>query len=378
MLAWTDIPVGQRRYSLSGEEMPTYYPVGTRNSPLTLIQRERLLPAQGEVLVLPGERVGPTDVVARCQLPGKVWAVDVSQALGVGREWAARYMTKAIGDKVLANEVLAEHHSRVGWRKRDCQAPVDGQVIDLRNGTVLIETASTTLELLAHIEGQIVDVLPEWGVVISTVGAVIEGVWGSGGEADGVLKTVVDSPQESLRPESFAGDCHGTMVVAGHIPDEGPLEQAVEANIRGIIAGSVNAGLCHFLQSLPFPVLVTEGFGTLSMRQDVFVLLQANTGSEAMLNAHTQAPWGTRRPEVLIPLEGEEEIPIEELIPLPLRVGMRVQGLRDPYLGAVGTVSDLPALPQVLESGARLPVAKVVLEDGDPALIPLANLALIR
>lgn len=378
MLAGAGIPVGQRRHNLSGEEMPTYYPVGTRNIPLTLIQRERLLPVQGEVLVLPGDRVGPTDIVARCQLPGKVWAVDVSQALGVHREWAARYMTKAIGDKVLANEVLAEHHSRVGWLRSDCQAPVDGQVVDLRNGTVLIETASTTLELLAHIEGQIVDVLPERGVVISTVGAVIEGVWGSGGEADGVLKTAVDSPQEPLRPESFAGDCHGTMVVAGHVPDEGALEQAVEANIRGIIAGSVNARLCHFLQSLPFPVLVTEGFGTLSMRQDVFVLLQANTGSEAMLNTHTQAGWGTRRPEVLIPLEGEEEIPTEELSPLPLRVGMRVQGLRDPYLGAVGTVSDLPALPQVVESGARLPVAKVVLEEGDPALIPLANLALIR
>jgi hypothetical protein len=378
MLAWTGIPVGQRRYNLSGEEMPTYYPVRTRNIPLTHIQRERLLPAQGEVLVQPGERVGPTDVVARCQLPGKVWAVDVSLALGVRREWAARYMTKAIGDKVLADEVLAERHSRVGWLKRHCRAPVDGQIAALRNGTVLIETASTTLDLFAHIEGQIVDVLPERGVVISTVGAVIEGMWGSGGEADGVLKTVVDSPQEPLRPESFAGDCHGTMVVAGHIPDEGALEQAVEAKVRGIIAGSVNAGLCHLIQSLPFPVLVTEGFGTLAMSHDVFALLQSNTGSEAMLNAHTQARWGARRPEVLIPLEGEEEIPTEELVSVPLRVGMRVQGLRDPYLGAVGTVSDLPALPQVVESGSRLPVARVVLEDGDPALIALANLALIR
>ena len=57
---------------------------------------------------------------------------------------------------------------------------------------------------------------------------------------------------------------------------------------------------------------------------------------------------------------------------------MQVRLLRAPYLGAVGTVTDLPTLPRVVESGARLPVAEVELEDEGPVLVPLANLELIR
>jgi hypothetical protein len=54
------------------------------------------------VLVNPGEVVGPADVVARCQLPGKVLVVDVSRSLKVQREQAAKYIRKAVGESVQA------------------------------------------------------------------------------------------------------------------------------------------------------------------------------------------------------------------------------------------------------------------------------------
>jgi hypothetical protein len=355
-----------------------YYPVETRITSLATIRRERILPARGQVLVRPGELVGAADVVARCLQPGEVRVVDVSRTLGVRREQAAKYMRKAEGDTVQAGEVVAARGGLFGRLRPSCRAPVTGQVTVVRDGLILIEAEATTLELGAHMAGQVTSVMPNLGVVISTSGALIQGFWGSGGEAEGILKLLVDSPQRPLRARSIDVSCHGTVVVGGRIVDEQTLEQAAEANIRGVIAGSVNADLCPFLQTLPFPVLITEGFGALSMSQRVFSLLQAHMGREAILSADTQTRWGVRRPEVFIPLRAEEDRSLEEPKPMPLQVGAQVRVMRAPHQGAIGTITDLPAAPQMVESGARLPVAAIDLEEEEPVLVPLANLELIR
>jgi hypothetical protein len=329
-------------------------------------------------LVGPGEKVGPDDVVARCQLPGEVRVIDVSRALGVHRERAAKYVRKEVGDTVQANDVLAAPGGLFGQLRKSCRSPMDGQIAEIRRNLILIESPATTFELRAHIMGKVTNVMPNRGVVISAAGTLIQGMWGSGGEAGGVLKMLVDSPQKPLRPRAIDVSCHGTVVVGGWIMDEKVIEQAVEANVRGIIAGGASTDLCPLLESLPFPVLITEGFGSLPMSQQAFSLLNANAGREVMLSADIRTRLGARRPEVLIPLRADEEMPREETAPLPLKTGDQVRALRAPHLGVIGTVADLPALPQVVESGARLPVAIVELDEEGQVQIPLANLELIH
>jgi len=354
-----------------------YYPAQSRITALTTIRRERLLPVPGQILVGSGETVGPADVVARCQLPGDVRVIDISRALGVPRDRVAETLRKAPGDAVQINEVLAAPTGPLPGLRKSCRSPVEGQIVEIRDNLVLIEAAASNFELRAHIKGQVTNVMPNRGVVISATGALIQAVWGSGGEAEGVLKVVVDSPQKPLRPRSIDVSCHGTIVVGGRILEEEVLAQAVEAKVRGMIVGGANASLIGILQSLPFPTLITEGFGTLPMSQPAFSLLHSNMGREAMLSADTRSGWGATRPEILIPLRAEEEMAGEDGQIRPLQVGDRVRALRTPYLGALGTVSDLPVRFQAVESGARMRVAKVDLEDGEQALIPLANLELI-
>ncbi len=355
-----------------------YYPVESRITALTTIRRERILPAPGQVLVRPGEMVGPADVVARCQLPGAVRVVDVSRSLGIPRDQATRYVRKTAGDTVQVGDVLAAPRGPLGQLQKSCRSPVDGQVVEVRGNLILIEPAPTTFELRAHVMGQVTNVMPNWGVVISAAGTLIQGVWGSGGEAEGVLKMVVDSPEKPLRGRSIDVSCHGTVVVGGRLLDGEVFEQAVEARVRGVILGSMNADLRPPVDALPFPVLITEGFGTAPMSQYVFSLLQASAGREVMVSADTRTHWGAKRPEILIPLRAEDEMPQEESDLRPLTVGDRVRALRAPYLGAMGTVTSLPERPQVVESGTQLLVAEVDMEDGEQALIPLANLELIR
>lgn len=352
-----------------------YYPVETRITPLARVRRERLLPARGEVFVTIGQSVEPSDVIAHCRLTGETHFVDVSRALGMRRERTATCLLKEIGDMVLAGERIAAPRGLPRVFRRDCRSPVNGQVIDARNGMLVIEAKSTTFELRAHFRGQVIQVMPARGVAISTSGTLIQGVWGSGGEAEGNLKVLVDRPDQRLGAGQIGPDRPDCVVVAGRIVDGDDLEEASRAKVSGMIVGSVDAILRQRFLSLPYPILVTEGFGELPMSHMVFTLLQSNTGREAMLNAGSPARHSPGRPEVLIPLNQEEDPSPNEPGPVHLQVGMQVRGLRAPYSGAIGTVMDLPSLPQIVESGSRVPVAEVeLLDDGKLVRIPQVNL----
>jgi hypothetical protein len=304
--------------------------------------------------------------------------VDVSRSLGVRPEQAGKYIRKGIGETVQADEILAAPRGLLARLRRSCRSPADGQIVELRNGTILIEGEAVTHELRAHITGQITNVMPNLGVVISTSGALIQAVWGSGGEAEGIIKMLADNPRKPIRARSVDVSCHGTLIVGGRILDEATLEQALEAQVRGIVIGSANADLRHSLEALPFPVLLTDGFGTQPMSGSIFSLLQDNRGREASLSADTQTRRGLKRPEILIPLRSEGVLPPEQSRPQPLEPGMQVRVLRAPYLGAQGIVTSVPIHPQIVESGCALPVAEVELADEGQVLVPLANLELIH
>jgi uncharacterized membrane protein YvlD (DUF360 family) len=355
-----------------------YHLTETRSAPAITIRRERLLPARGEVLAHPGEQVGPADVVARCQLPSGTEVIDVSRTLGIRRERVAKYIGKNVGDTVQAGELLAGHGGILSRLKPACRAPVGGQVVAVRDGLVLIEATPGTFELRAHFKGQVTSVMPGLGVVISTTGVLIQGIWGSGGEAEGVLKVLVDSPRKPLRARSIDISCHGTIVAGGSDLDDKALEQAVAAQVRGIIVGSINVDLRPVLKTLPFPVIITEGFGSYPMSEAMFSLLQSNAGREAMISADTRVRWGAKRPEIVIPVHAEEAMATEDQGAVDLRVGAQVRGLRAPHLGEIGTVTDLPASPLLVDSGSRLLVAEVAFQGAEPALVPIANLELIR
>lgn len=370
--------------------MPTYDSVGTQNLSLTTIQRRLRLPVPGEILVQKGEKVEAGDVIARCQLPGKIWVADVSQALGIKREDALQYVRQKVGDLVQANDVLAERENRFSRLSRRCQAAVDGRVVAIGRGAILVEAEGTPLELCAPIAGSVTDLVPEQGLVISAVGAMIQGVWGSGGEAAGILRVLVDEPDQPLTAKSFETDNLGDnstnsdpkplqiLAVGGTIKDTATLEKAVEAQVGGLIVGSVDAGLLPRLEALPCPVLVTEGFGTIAIRTGVFALFQTHEEQSATMATACQSDREGGLPTVFIPQETTEDVETQGLVPRPVQVGARIRGLRAPHQGMAGTILELPAAPQVLDSGIKLPVAEVELDGGGRATIPLANLDFVH
>lgn len=356
-----------------------YYPVETQVTPLTNVRRERILPAPGEILVRAGDRVEPMQIVARTNLPGDFRILPVARLLDVATSQTKRYLRVKPGDEVQQGQVVAK---RGRLFARSIKSPIDGVVTASGDGRLLIEAQSTPFELYAYINGTVTDVLEPHGLLVETTGAVIQGVWGAGGgssgEGLGVLRCMVKNPDELLQAQAIDPSCHGMILIGGAGLDNTAIEQAQELQVRGIVVGGLSPELISQAEKATFPVIVTEGIGTVSMSTPIFRLLTTNDGREASISGRTQSRWPVMRPEIIIPLPAETLPPSQTQIGAPLVVGAQVRVMRAPYMGTVGTVTALPAYARRTETGARVHGAEVDLEQATTVFIPLANLEVLR
>ena len=353
-----------------------YYLPQTQVISLTTITRQRYLPVPGQVLVNVGDRVEPTTPVARAILPGEYRILNVASALGVRESDADKYLVKKVGQQVKKGERIAVRRGL--FFPRVCRAPADGFIAASGSGRVLLETLSPLYEVLAHLKGRVVSLRPNYGVVIETEGALVEGLWGTGGESLGVIKVLTESADEPLDAEKLTTEFGGAVIVGGLTADKAALKQAVHIEARGMVLGSLDASLRAMAADLPFPLIVTEGMGRIPMAGPIFDLLKEYDGSEASLSGKTSTRWGVVRPEIIIPQVGKSAPPSQERRLLPPDIGLTVRIISQPYQGAVGVITDLPYWPQEVDSGARLKVARVDLGDEGVVSVPLANLELLR
>jgi|YNPNPStandDraft_1061719.scaffolds.fasta_scaffold01920_4 hypothetical protein len=353
-----------------------YYPAEAYVTPLTLVRRERVLPAPGEILVRQGEHVEPLQVVARAELPGPPCIVPVARLLDVPLSRLKKYLRVRPGDAVEKGQPVA----RRGFRT--VEAPVTGSVKLINRGRVIIETQPRTFELQAYIPGTVTQVVAQYGLAIETTAALIQGVWGGGGapgyEAWGVLKCLVDERDAPLRAHTIDISCHGLIIVGGAGLNEAVLEQAETFNVRGIVVGGLAPEMIPRVQKSPVPVVVIEGIGAAAMSEPAFRLLKTNDGREAAISVRVQPRWPVIRPEVVIPLPATRASLAQTQAGTPLEVGTKVRLVRAPYMGTVGTVKAIPSQARSLETGARVYGAEVDVGGETDIFVPLVNLEALR
>jgi hypothetical protein len=355
--------------------MTMYYPSETQATPLTDVRRERILPAPGDVLVRVGERVDPTQIVARADLPGDFHILPVARLMGVSDSQIRKHLRVKPREVVRQGQVIA---ARRGLGARSVKSPIDGMVTASGGGRVLIEAQPTPFELFAHIHGVVTNVLEKRGVIIETTGAVVQGTWGAGGESFGVLKCIVQSPDRQLHARDIDPSCHGTIIVGGVGLSEEVIERSRELQVRGIVTGGFPPELVPQVESLPFPIVVTEGIGAVPMSEPAFRLLTTHDGREASISGLARTRWGVVRPDVVIPLPAETVPPSQTQPGTPLAIGAHVRVVRAPHMGQVGTVTALPTRSRCIETGNRVRGAEVKLDQGLQVFVPLANLEVLR
>jgi len=351
-----------------------YLPPVSHVLPLAIIRRERRLPLAGAVAVRINQKVMASDVVAEGEAPPRHVFLDLARGLGVPVHEVGRYLRSQRGDALEAGEVLA---GPAGMGRRTVRAPSDGIVVSISNGRLLFRMHSGVLELKAGFPATVVGTDGVQTVLLETTGALIQGMWGNGNNDFGVMRVVGDGPGDRLQTDRLDADLRGAILVAGICDHPAPLHQATGISARGIVLGGLASELIPVAARLPYPVIVTTGFGPLPLDNPTFNLLSSNAGREVALDARKYNPSDGSRPEVIIPLPPTSEADLPEDV-IPLKEGVRVRLARPPYHGSVGVVREMLARAVDYPSGILARSARVDLDGVGLTIGPVDNLEVLQ
>ncbi|MGE0001882.1 MAG: hypothetical protein AB7F50_03985 [Fimbriimonadaceae bacterium] len=358
-----------------------------------VVHRRRRLPIEGDVLVSVGDKVGPTQVVARAMLPGPLQTIRLNEKLGVEAREVSSFMLVQVGDGVEPGQLVAETKGIFGKLfKSQAFSDVAGviEAVSEVTGHVLVREPSVPVEVGAYIAGTISEVEPNEGAVVETRGAMVQGIFGVGGERHGLIRVAVAGPDLVLQASDVRDDDQGKILVGGSGVTYEAIEAAVRSGAAGIVVGAVkDVDLTKFLgydigvaitgqEQIALTLVCTEGFGVLNMAGRTFELLQSLEGKDASINGATQIRAGVIRPEVIVPLEtGSGNVAEEGASGGALEIGVSIRVIREPYFGLLGKVTDLPSTLVKVDSGAEVRVLRAQLDDGRDVTVPRANVEII-
>lgn len=368
------------------------YTPGLTVTEQTVVHRRRMLPLPGKVLVAVGDRVRSDQVVAKAELPGKVFPINLANQLSVTPGEMKGYLTKREGDLVTKDEILAENKPLIKWFKTEIHSPVSGTIESISSvtGQVLLREPPRVLELLAYVDGTITETIPQQGVVVQTTCSLVQGIFGIGGETSGDIVIAVKAPDEPLMPNHLTAAMKGKVVVGGSFLSAETMKQAKAVGVAGVVVGGIHdedlrALLGYDLgvaitgtEQVGFTLILTEGFGTIPMAAKTFKLLSSHAGQKASISGATQIRAGVIRPEIIIPQgEGQTKTAIQSQRE-GIRVGDPVRIIRDPMFGRIGEVSALPSELTKIATESEVRVLEVKFADGKTVVIPRTNIEVIE
>jgi hypothetical protein len=370
--------------------MASAYTPGLKVTPHMLVRKTRRLPLAGQVVVAVGDRVTADQVVARTDLPGKVFPLNVANQLSITADELKEAMRKRPGDAVKKDELLAETRSFFGLFHEAARSPIDGTVESVSSvtGQVILRAPPNPVEVRAYVDGTIVELLPGEGVIVETEGAYVQGIFGLAGEISAELVVLATRPDEVIDADRLTAAHAGRIVIGGSQLTLAALRRAVELGVAGIVCGGfAYQDLRELLgydigvaitggEKLATTLMVTEGFGAIAMAQSTYDLLVANAGKRASMNGATQIRAGVIRPEIVIP---DAVTPsTREAATGGLEIGAPVRCIRAPHFGRLGTVAALPSPLTAMPSETLVRVVEVLLASGDRISVPRANVELIE
>jgi len=338
--------------------------------PLTTITRERHLPVPGRVTAQLDRKVTALDVVAEALHGDNHLLLDVAKTFGIQAKDVEHLLQVRVGDKVSANEILARQS---GLGMHVIRAPMDGRVVLMSNGYVVLETGDPTFELRAGMPGIITRVISERGVEITFTGALVQGVWGNNQVDLGMMLPVLANPGETLTIQQIDVSQRGSILFAGRCQDARVLQAAAELPVRGMILGSLSPSLLSQALQVRFPIIVLDGFAFNPINKIAYKLLMTNAKREVTLNAVPLDLHNNIHPEIYIPL------PVNQYPPAPMEVvefspDQPVRLTRAPHPGEIGRIIEVHHSLTTIPNGLRVPTAKVKLDSGEHVIVPLSNL----
>ena len=255
-------------------------------------------------------------------------------------------------------------------------------------GNVSIVRPMETLKVTAHVPGRVVEIIPNYGAVIESLGCYIEGVFGAGAECHGILWVMTKGPGDVLESSQIGPEVDGRIIVAGAGATYEAMEKAFHLGARGIIAGGLNQK--DLARLTGFATIMTEGAGFMAMNHRTWEALIQNHGALASMDGTTRLSGETLRPWIFVGRVPDGTVPGYEItetgaesrkaIPsLRDRVqpGDRVRCVRQPYLGLWGLVEQVMPGRIPLESEGLMEAVRVRLDGGSLVDVAEANVEIV-
>ena len=341
--------------------------------PLTTIRRERSLPVPGRGLVRQGQSVQPYDILAESSLAPEHLMLNVAQSLGVSSKDVKSLIQREVGEQVAEGDLIA---GPVGITRKVLRAPVSGRIALIRGGKILIEVEKPPYRLLSGMAGIVSDLIAYRGAVIDTVGALIQGIWGTGRMDFGLLQIKLEAPDSKLTKDQLDVSLRGTVVLGGYCDDPQALRNAANIPLKGLVLTSMSASLVPFAQKTPIPVISLRGFGFRPIDLASYQLLTSNGNREVVVNAVALDRFHGTRPELVIPLPTPDE-PSQPPEIRNFESGQKVRLSNSFSPNSIGTIEYITEKPVLLPSGLRAISAQVNLENEESVTVPLANLEIL-
>lgn len=341
---------------------------------LLKIQRVRILPVPGQVLVNEGDPVHPEDVIAEAWLPDEVIILDIAKGLGIETEETGACLVRQIGESIQQDDIIAQCE---GALPRLVRSPVEGRLVEYHQGKVVLAIGKSVVNIRAGMIGSITEVIPELGAVLTVTGSLLQGLWGNGRVGSGILKVIKSALEGPLEIPDLAALEGGLMVVAGSCSSGDVLKALKEKKAAGLIVKTLMPALISMVLDLPFPVLLLQGFSDIQPDPISAEILQSRDGEIACINACQRDVFKGQHPELIIPqVKGnpEEEKRIKEKLDL----GQQVILLSGSDTAKTGEVIALCEEKMQFESGLILEAAEIRLQNGESIHVPSQNLLILK
>lgn len=335
----------------------------------------RSLPGRGKIAISVGQEVSPPEIIGSSTTAAGFRNFNLSKMLEVSPAEVRRYLQRPIGQRIYKGELLAYKPGGFFKTKKIITAPTDGMLESIEDKTGLLRMSflPRQRDLPAAVYGIVDKISEERGqIVIKTQATHIFGLFGTGLIRGGILR-ILGGRGDLISQSQISYDMDEQIVVAGGLIYGDAISFAVSVGINGIITGGINAADYRAMAGgrLIFPrsmggdiglsLLVTEGFGSIPIGQDVYDALVKHNGKFAILDGNraklllpsyksdcikkirtTQLPpiYDNLLPEPLVDIEAEE-----------LQVGQKVRIIGSPYMGEQGNIVSIDNTSTLLQSG---------------------------
>ena len=353
------------------------------------ITKTRRLPVKGEAVVNEGDTVQSDQIVLKAELQGDLDIVKVAERLGLEPEDIENSYKVSTGNKINEGTILAEVKYFFGIFKAEVKSFSEGTVefITKQLAHIGIRQENVPLEIKAHYTGTIKNVDKDESLEIETKGFFIQGAFGVGGEKLGKLVLINKILNiNDLSDES--NDLLNSIVVAQGVEGLGTLNKLVDKGINGLLLASIDVDILESYrggeleaaasgnEDVPYPIVISEGFGELKLNQTIIDIAQRYQGYNCSICGITQVRAGATRPEIIIPRKDSADNS-SELEQKFLEVGASIRIIRVPNFGAFGEITELPSKPEKIPTGAKVRVLRAKLENGEIVTVPRANVELV-